>query len=288
MSKVALILEGGGLRGLYSAGVLDFFASKNLLFDEVVGVSMGACNGASYISNQPRRNFDIPYKMIDDARYLSYKRWFFGGDLFGMDFIFGEIPKSIDYFDFDAFTKSKTKFTAVTTDCVSGKPLYYDSFKNKEEFLQILKASCSLPFISKPVKYESKSLFDGGISDAIPLIFSKKLDVQKYIYILTQPKEYKKSPFRFGWLISLFYPKFKGLKEAMQRRDFDYNKTVEEVNILEENGEIFVIRPKKALSAKRVERDKKKLKDTYDNGFVDAQNCYENLQKYLSLESHIS
>ncbi|MDR2081967.1 MAG: patatin family protein [Campylobacteraceae bacterium] len=275
----ALIVEGGGLRGLYGAGVIDFLAEKNVSFETLIGVSMGACNLANFISNQPKRNFSLPYRFIDDSRYLSYKRWLRGGDLFGMKFIFETIPTELDIFDYDTFCKRKSRFFIVATDCKSGEAVYFDRFGAKEDFTQILKASCSLPFAAKSVNYGGKMLLDGGISDPIPLHFAQKQGDGKMVFILTQPKEYKKSAMRFASLLKFFYPA--ALVKTLKNRHERYNKTVLEINALEEKGEIFVIRPSSPLKAKRIERDRKKLKATYEQGYLDIQNRYEELVRFL-------
>ena len=281
MKKSALILEGGGIRGIYSAGVLDFFASKNLFFNEIIGVSMGACNAASYISNQSKRNLRIPMTYINDKRYLSYKRLLFGGDLFGMDFIFHTIPDELDKFDWEYFKKSETKLTIVTTDCITGKPKYFSEFKNKDEFLEILKASCSLPFVAKEVMYHDDILMDGGISDPIPLNFAKSQKIEKIVLILTQPKDYLKSASKLNKIISLKYPNYKGLSTAMKERYINYNNVMNEINLLEEKGEIFIIRPDKKLKAKRVDKNKKRVMHSYLEGVKNASECFRQLENYL-------
>ena len=281
MKKNALILEGGGIRGIYSAGVLDFFASRNLVFDEIVGVSMGACNGAAYISNQSKRNLRIPMTFVDDTRYLSYTRWLLGGDLFGMDFIFHTIPDELDKFDWEEFKKSKTDLTIVATNCVSGKPAYFSNFGDRGEFLEVLKASCSLPFVAKEVIYKENILMDGGVSDPVPLHFVKSRNIEKIVIILTQPKDYRKSAFKLSKLLSLKYPNYKGLVKAMQERHTNYNNIIEEINFLEEKGDIFVIRPDEKLKTKRVDKNKKRIMHSYLEGVKNASKTFESLQKYL-------
>jgi predicted patatin/cPLA2 family phospholipase len=273
------VVEGGGLRGLYGAGVIDFLAEKNISFDMLIGVSMGACNLANLASNQPERNFSLPFRFIDDSRYLSYKRWLTGGDLFGMKFIFEIIPTTLDIFDYDAFCKRKSRFFIVATECESGKAVYFDKFNSREDFTQILKSSCSLPFAAKPVRYGGKTLLDGGISDPIPLHFAQKKGAQKIVFILTQPKEYKKSAMKFTSLLKLFYPS--ALVETLKNRHINYNKTVEEIDALEAKGEIFIIRPSSPLPARRIERNREKLKSTYEQGYMDIQNTYKELMRYL-------
>lgn len=275
----ALIVEGGGMRGLYGAGAIEFLAEKQIFFDTLIGVSMGACNLANFASNQPKRNFSLPFRFIDDSRYLSYKRWLMGGDLFGMKFIFEVIPTKLDIFDYDTFCKRKSRFFIVATECESGTAAYFDKFDSREDFTQILKASCSLPFAAKPVSYNGKTFLDGGISDPIPLHFAQKQGMQKMVFILTQPKEYKKSAMRFTSLLKFFYPA--ALIETLKNRHERYNETTLEINRLEEDGKIFVIRPKLPLPADRIERDREKLKAAYEQGYFDIQNRYEELMRYL-------
>lgn len=275
----ALIVEGGGLRGLYGAGVIDFLAEKNISFETLIGVSMGACNLVNFASNQPKRNFALPFRFIDDSRYLSYKRWLMGGDLFGMKFIFETIPSKLDVFDYDTFCKRKSRLFIVVTECESGEAVYFDRFDLKEDFMQILKASCSLPLAAKVVHYGGKTFLDGGISDPIPLHFAQKQGAEKMVFILTQPKEYKKSAMRFASLLKLFYPA--ALVKSLENRHERYNETVLEINKLEEDGKIFVIRPLSPLPAGRIERNRGKLKATYERGYLDIQDRYDELMRYM-------
>ncbi|MDR1007959.1 MAG: patatin family protein [Campylobacteraceae bacterium] len=277
----ALIVEGGGLRGLYGAGVIDFLSEKNIFFETLIGVSMGACNLANFASNQPKRNFSLPFRFIDDGRYLSYKRWLMGGDLFGMKFIFETIPTELDIFDYNAFCNRKSRFFIVVTECESGEAAYFDRFDSQEDFTQILKASCSLPFAAKTVHYRGKTFLDGGISDPIPLRFAQKQGAKKMVFILTQSKEYQKSAMRFTSLLKFFYPA--ALVKALKNRHELYNETVLEINRLEKDEKIFAIRPSSSLPAGRIERDKKKLKATYGQGYLDIQSMYEKLAHYLEI-----
>ncbi|MDR3345730.1 MAG: patatin family protein [Campylobacteraceae bacterium] len=281
MDKSVLVLEGGGMRGLYGAGVLDFLAAQKLTFSDVVGVSMGACNGANYLSNQAERNYRIPDTFINDARYLSYKRWLMGGELFDLRFIFETLSHELDPYDFDTFSKSSSHLHIVATECVSGESVCFDKFASHEELGKLLRASCSLPFAAKSVVYEDKILLDGGISDPIPISYAKTLGAKKIVVVLTQPSEYKKSAFKFGFLLKLFYPKYKGLREAVLSRHDRYNQSMLEVDRLEKSGEIFIIRPSSTLPASRIERDRTRLKSTYERGFADAWESYEGLKEYL-------
>jgi predicted patatin/cPLA2 family phospholipase len=278
--KCALVLEGGGMRGLYGAGVLDFFATKQLVFSDVIGVSMGACNGANYLSNQSERNYRIPSTFVGDPRYLSYRRWCAGGDLFDMRFIFEDIVRELDPYDYHAFTSQPSRLHIVTTECRSGESIYWSDAADESDFARLLMASSSLPFAAKVVKFGRHHLLDGGISDPIPLAYAKSLS-DKVVLVLTQPRQYRKKPMRFSWLVKLLYPRYKGLLRALQTRHQKYNRTMDEIEKLEQKGKIFVLRPSRKLPAARVEKNQKKLKATLDIGYRDAEERFEELMRYL-------
>lgn len=170
MNKTALILEGGGFRGLFTSGVLDYFLEKKVRFPYVIGVSMGACNGASYISNQHGRNKVVNTAFVNDSRYMSYRRLFFmKGEFFGMDFIFFQtIPSGVVPYDFKTYNETDQTFKIVVTDIGTGEPIYLDN-KSNMNLMDALQASASLPFISKPVWIGGRPCLDGGISDSIPI-----------------------------------------------------------------------------------------------------------------------
>jgi predicted patatin/cPLA2 family phospholipase len=281
ISKTGLVLEGGGLRGVYTSGVLRYFMEKNLYFPYVIGVSMGACNAANYMSKQPERNRTVNISFVNDRRYLSYLRLFTGGELFGMDFIFDTIPNKLVPYDYDTFYKNKSKCVTVVTDCVKGIPLYYEKAELGEDYLKVLRASSSLPFVSKPVTYKGRVLMDGGMTDSIPVRRSIEDGYKKNVIILTQPKEYRKSPEKMASMVGLFYPRYKGLKKALLNRHNDYNQTIEYIDELEAKNKVFVIRPDTKLEAGRVERDKKVLYAIYDRGYDDAKARYGALSKFL-------
>jgi predicted patatin/cPLA2 family phospholipase len=279
--KSALILEGGGLRGIYTSGVLRFFMDQNLFLPYVIGVSMGGCNAANYVSHQPERNRIVNTRFVNDSRYLSYRRLLTGGELFGMKFIFDTIPNSLVPFDFQTFRESDVKCIFVVTDCETGKPLYFEKNELREDYLSIFRASASLPFISKPVQYNGHILMDGGISDSIPIRKSISDGNQKHVLILTQPKGYRKKRFPFMRLVQMHYPQFPGLCEALANRYIRYNETMDFIDTLEQQGEVFVIRPLSPLPVGRIERNKSKLYTAYDQGYRDAAESYEGLCRYL-------
>ena len=281
LENTALVLEGGGLRGVYTSGVLRYFMQQDLYFPYVIGVSMGACNAANYVSRQQERNRIVNISFVNDWRYLSYRRLFLKGELFGMRFIFDTIPNILVPFDMATFMSSRQKCITAVTDCISGKALHLDKADAGRDYMTILQASCSLPFISRPVRYQNQILMDGGIADAIPIQKSIADGNRKNILILTQPPDYRKSPSRLHWVAGLRYPKLKGLRRLMADRHIRYNKTMDRIERLEAEGKAFMIRPKTKLLAGRIEQNKKKLYATYGQGYNDAANTFDGLLAFL-------
>lgn len=280
MNSIGLVLEGGGMRGLYTAGVLDFFMEKNLYFPYVIGVSMGACNAASYISRQKGRNKAININYIHDPRYLSYRNLIRKKGLFGMDFIFDYIPNKLDIFDIKTFKSASEKLLIGTTDCSTGKSIYFEK-NNCENIFTVMKASSSLPFISPIVNYSGMKLLDGGISDPIPIKKSIKDGNIKNVIILTRNKGYVKKPFKVKLFAKKFYPNYKYLLESLFNRYRIYNETVEYIERLENEGKVFVIRPQKTLEVGRVERNQERLISLYSQGYEEAKKCFNKLQNWI-------
>jgi predicted patatin/cPLA2 family phospholipase len=276
-----LVLEGGGLRGVYSSGVLHHFMENNLDFPYVIGVSMGACNAANYVSRQLGRNKTVNISFVNDRRYLSYFRLLTQGELFGMKFIFDTIPNKLVPFDYDAFYKNKIRCIVVVTDCDTGEALYFDKHELGEDYITVLQASSSLPFISKPIIYQGRVLMDGGMTDSIPIRRSIADGNKKNVIILTQPKGYRKKPETIAKIMGLCYRRYKGLRSALRDRHERYNETMDFIDALEKKGEAFVIRPRSALKAGRVERDQNVLTTVYERGYADAVEIHGRLVRFL-------
>lgn len=281
LKNTGLVLEGGGLRGVFSSGVLQYLMEKNIYFPYVIGVSMGACNAANYISRQLGRNRRVNIEFVKDKRYLSYWRGLFKGELFGMDFIFDTIPNQIIPFDYETFYNSEQENWTVVTDCVSGEAVYYENKELGADYLKILQASASLPFISKPVKYKGRIFLDGGLSDSIPIKKSLESGNRKNVILLTRPEKYRKSPSGIYKLAKLRYAKFKGLQNCLKNRWKVYNETLELIEKLETEGKVFVIRPQKALEIKKAERSQEKLYEGYDIGYQTMKENFGDLLKFL-------
>lgn len=283
MKKIGLVLEGGGMRGLYTAGVLDFFMDKDIYFPYTIGVSAGACNGTSYISRQKGRSKRINLDYINDPRYLSYRNLIKEGSLFGMDFLFNQIPYNLIPFDFDTFYNSKEQFVVGTTDCSTGKPVYFnkEDCKSSGELLNIVKASSSLPFGAPIVNIGNRSLLDGGIADSIPIRKSIADGFERNVVVLTRNSDYRKKPSKLARFAKLKYSKYRGLIGALRNRHNNYNDTLDYIDKLEKENKVFVIRPTEPLNVDRLEKDYQRLSNLYDLGYADAANCYDKLTAWL-------
>ncbi len=281
-TRGALVLEGGGLRGFFTSGVLRFFMDKYLYFSYVIGVSMGACNAANYVSRQPERNRIVNTRYLHDSRYLSYLRLLRGGDLFGMDFIFDTIPNQLVPFDFNTFYSSPVTLYTVATDCHTGEAIYMEKSELGSEYLTFLRASSSLPFIAKPVPFRGKLLMDGGLSDSVPIKKALKDGNEKCVVILTREKGYRKKKIGSVPFITKFvYRHLPGVLNALRNRNEKYNETLEYIEELERQGRVFVIRPPLPIHAKRTERNKDTLFLAYDTGYEEAKSRWKELKEYL-------
>lgn len=279
--SAGLVLEGGGMRGLYTAGVLDFFIDKDMYFENCYGVSAGASQCCSYLSKQKGRALEINTEYMKDKRYASVSNLIKGGSYFDKEFSLKTIPDELVLYDYDTFSKSESNFYAVATDCKTGKPAYL-KVEDMSKDLDKVWASCSLPLLSKMVEIDGEEYLDGGVADAIPVLHALRDGNKKVIVILTRDGDYRKSPEKMMPLIKLTYHNYPKLVKAMKRRHARYNKTLIKIEKLEKAGKIFVIRPKEIVEVGRLEKDPEKMKKLYDAGYKDAMDSYEALCKYLN------
>ncbi|MGE5628025.1 MAG: patatin-like phospholipase family protein [Solirubrobacterales bacterium] len=281
MENVGLVLEGGGMRGLYTCGILEYFMEKNLYFKYIIGVSAGACNAVSYISKQRGRNLKINIDYCNNWRYMSIRNFLFKGSYIGMDFLFDEIPNKQVKFDYDTFYNSDCNLLVGVTDCKTGEALYFNKEDCNDKF-EALRATSSLPIICPIVKYKGYELLDGGISDSIPIVKSIKDGNKKNIIVLTRDKEYRKKPIEFKNLIKFKYRKYPRLSEALVNRYKVYNDTLDYIEELEAKGEVLVIRPSSKITIGRLDRNPDNLKELFSKGYRDAELYYENIEKYIN------
>lgn len=283
MSKLGLVLEGGGMRGVYTMGVLDYFMEHNLYTDGVIGVSAGACHACSYVSKQRGRAWRINERFLNDKRYMSMQSLIKTGDLFGADFIYNVIPNELEVFDYDTFHKSGMKLYAVCTDVESGKAVYAPCMDMKKDIAYV-RASASLPLLSKIVEVNGKKLLDGGVADSIPIQYFQNLGYEKNIIVLTQAKEYRKGKNNLMPIIKRTYRKYPEFVKAMQERHIHYNRTLDEINLMEKEDSVFVIRPSQPVEIGRLEKNMHALRALYEQGYQDAANHYEALLQFINNE----
>ena len=279
--KIGLVLEGGGMRGLFSAGVLDALLElKELSVNGIVGVSSGALFGVNYVSKQKERAVRYNKKYADDKRYMGLHSWITTGNAVNKDFAFYELPYKLDVFDNETFKKAKTDFYVVMTNVESGKPEYVlieDAFAQME----YLRATSALPFASKIIEINGKKYLDGGISDSIPIDFCESLGYDKIIAVLTRPEgTYKED--KLGFLYKLVYRKYPNLVKSLLNMATDYEKVLAKIKDLENKGKIFVVRPPEVLKIGRLEKNRDKIQKVYDTGLNTGLKELNNIVKYLN------
>ena len=284
MIKAGLVVEGGGMRGVYSSGVLDFFIEKDLFFENNYGVSAGACHLCSYLAKQYKRAFRVNVDYLNDKRYCSVHSLLKTGDLFGAEMLYDIIPNELDLFDYDTYNKNESNFYVVITDINTGKPEYVKIGDLKKDIIYV-RASSSLPLLAQNVKINDKEYLDGGISDSIPIKKSIADGNKKNVVILTRDNTYRKGKNSLMPIIKLKYKKYPNFVKSMADRYIVYNEILDFIKELEDNGDVFVIRPKKPVNIGRTEKNREKLEALYNDGYNDAKDCYEELLKYLGKEN---
>lgn len=265
-STSGLILEGGGMRGVFTCGVLDNLMDRGIRFPYTIGVSAGACNGLSYMSEQRGRGKFSNIDLLEKYRYIGLKQLIFKGNIMDFDLLFHKFPEEIIPYHYDKFAACKERFEMVTTSCRTGRACYYDEKMDPVRIIDIVKASSSLPFVS-PISYvDGEPMLDGGIADSIPLLRARKLGFDNNLVVLTRNKGYRKpqKPTTVPWF---FYRKYPLLREAIRRRNTLYNEQIDLVERLEDKGELVVIRPQRPITVDRIERDTRKLLDLYNEGY---------------------
>ena len=278
--KIGLVLEGGAMRGMYTAGVLDTFLDKDFWVNGIISVSAGALFGVNYPSRQKGRAIRYNKKFISDKRYISFKSLVSTGNIVNKDFAFYEVPFKYDVFDNKTFKESDIDFYVAVTNLQTAQSEYVkliDPFAQME----VLRATSAMPYVSRPVEIDGIPYLDGAIADSIPVEQMQKLGYDKIIVILTRTLDYRKSKL-MTWIAKWFYRRYPHFADAVNQRYAMYNQQVENVIKLAEEGDIFVIRPSVDLKIKRIEKDPNKLQAMYELGMKDMQLQWENLLDYLN------
>ena len=279
--KTGLVLEGGAMRGIFTAGVTDIMMENGIDFDGVIGVSAGAAFGCNYKSKQNGRAIRYNLKFCNDKRFCSVQSLIKTGDMFGAEFCYHELPSKHDIFDTKTFEENPQEFYVVCTDVITGKPVYKHLDKAEYNDLEWIRASASMPLASRIVEIDGYKLLDGGMSDSIPLAYFQKIGYEKCVVILTQPKGYIKTPSKSIYAAKLMLRKYPELIKTLENRPEVYNKQVKYIRNEEKRGNVFVIAPEEKLPVNRVEHDADKLRAVYEIGRKIGKNRLNDLKAFL-------
>jgi predicted patatin/cPLA2 family phospholipase len=278
--RTALVLEGGGMRGFYSAGVLEAFMDAGIMFPYIAGVSAGAANALAYIAGQRGRNRIIIKEYVGDKRYVGYRNLIMHRTLFGYDFIFGTIPEKHLYWDKEVFETTDIRFLTGAIDCKTGKTVWFEKGDIADGFV-VTRASCSVPLLSKVVNYNGYDLLDGGISDPIPIEKSIEDGNDFHIILLTRNEGYSKEPFRHKQLLKFIYRKYPKLVEAILRRHEIYNRQLAICEQLEREQKAIIVRPLLPLFVDRVATDTSKLLALHDEGYDEGKQAIKTIEQFI-------
>lgn len=269
--KIGLVLEGGGMRGLYTNGVLDCMMDNDWYPDYVIGVSAGACSAVSYISGQRGRSYRINTGYLGDKRYVGLDSFIKTKSMFGMDFIFDEIPNRLDPFDYKAFLASPIEMVTGVTDIETGMPVYFDKSAVSPGDSTLWRASSSIPGFSPVVSFRGGRYLDGGTSDPIPVRRALADGCGRLVIVLTRDRSYQKAPEHFRTLYHRMFREYPRLARALDRRHEIYNETLDFIRRLERDGTAVVIAPSLPVEISRFEKDLRRLESLYKSGMLDAQ-----------------
>ncbi len=278
--KTTLVLEGGAMRGMYTAGVLDTFMKYNISPDEIVGVSAGALFGVNFLSHQEGRVIRYNKKFNSDRNYMGLRPLLREGNIVSTKYAYYDVPRHLDPFDDEEFKKSTVPFYAVITNMQSGKPEYV-RMKSLFKQMNTLRASGSMPFVSRPVKLGNSCYLDGAITDSIPFEWAAENGANKLIVVLTRPEDYRKKPMSSA-LSKIYYRKYPEFQKALLNRHNMYNAQLEKLTEWQSEGKAFVIRPSEPLDVSRTEKNPDKLQAAYDIGVKDTERLLPQLKIYLS------
>ncbi len=272
--KTGLVLEGGGMRGVFTCGVLDYLMDHKISFPYAIGVSAGACNGLSYMSHQRGRGKYSNIDLLAKYKYIGIRPLIKKRGLIDQQLLFHRFPDRILPYNYKAYAENPSRFEMVTTDCITGRACYWEEKFDEKRIIDIVKASSSLPYACPIIYVDGRPMLDGGIVDSIPLLRAYELGYDKCVVVLTRNKGYRKSTKKVP-VPSFIYKKYPRLRVALRNRNKIYNEQLELVERLEEEGKIIVIRPEKPIVVGRMETSVKKLTDLYEQGYACAKKVIE-------------
>lgn len=264
--NTGLVLEGGGMRGVFTCGVLDWFMDNGVRFPFAVGVSAGACNGLSYMSGQRGRAKASNIDLMAKHKYVGFRYLLTQGCIMDFKLLFEDFPERIIPYDYPAYFSNPDRFVMVTTNCITGKAEYLEDKESQARVMDIVRASSSLPYVTKITMVDGVPMLDGGIADSIPVEYAMRQGYDRLVVVLTRNKGYRKS-LKKPLAAKLFYRRYPHLQKALRERNAVYNKAMETVEALEEAGRISVIRPQAPIKVTRMEKDPQKLLELYEEGY---------------------
>lgn len=276
--KTGLVLEGGGLRGVFTCGVLDCFMDHGIRFPLTVGVSAGACNGLSYMSGQRGRAKASNIDLMEKHHYIGFRYLLTQRCIMDFKLLFEDFPEKIIPYDYEAYFTNPDRFVMVTTNCLTGGAEYFEEKSSAKRVMEIVRASSSLPFVSPVTYVDGVPMLDGGIADSIPVQYAMSQGYDKLVVILTRNKGYRKKDSKI-LASQIFYRKYPNLQKSISERNAVYNKTMDIIEKLEEKGKITVIRPIKPIEVSRMEKDTTKLLSLYQEGYDIAMSHLKNYQR---------
>lgn len=272
--ETGLVLEGGGMRGVFTCGVLDYLMDHNIRFPYVIGVSAGACNGLSYASCQRGRAKYSNIDLLEKYNYIGFKYLLKKRNIMDFDLLFEEFPEHILPYDYDTYFASPERYVMVTTNCLTGEANYFEEKRDKHRVIDIVRASSSLPFVCPIAYVDGIPMLDGGIVDSIPLQRAMADGCTQNLVVLTRNRGYRKDS-KDVVVPPFIYRKYPKLRTALSRRCAVYNQQLEIVEQMEDEGKIFVIRPQQPVSVDRIERDVRKLTAFYEEGYKCATEFFQ-------------
>ena len=278
--NTGLVLEGGAMRGLFTAGVIDVLMENGVEFPAFVGVSAGAAFGCNYKSRQIGRALRYNKRFCRDPRYCSFRSLFKTGDVFGAQFCYHEVPNTLDPFDVKAFDENPMAFYLVASDVETGTPFYKKIDHADDTAYEWIRASASMPIVSRVVELDGKKFLDGGVTDSIPLAFMER-QYDRNVVVLTRPRDYQKQPASKLWLYRLTLRKYPNMLRAVRERHLMYNEQRAHVFAQEKAGKAFVICPDKPLEVGRMEHDPEQLQKAYDTGRQTALRQLGALKRFM-------
>lgn len=278
--QAGLVLEGGGMKGVYTSGVLDFFLDKGINFAKSYGVSAGACTLCSYLSGQRGRGLAVTVDYLKDKNYCSLYSLLRTGDLFNVDMCYRKIPDELNPFDYDAFNRNEGKGYAVVTNIVTGLAEYMP-LRDMHKDIAAVRASASMPLVSRNVPIGSGLYLDGGMADPIPILHAVTDGNRKNVVVMTKEVGYRREPFRMLPLIRAKYQSYPKVYELMENRHIAYNRTLDYLRAQAEGGKVFLLQPKRKSDVGRVEKNRDKLLALYQEGYDEAAERYEELIDFL-------